>query len=62
MSFAGLLRNIQPVVYGEPTPMTKSKICLWPAILHLGLVLILGLYIPPILQKLLQQAAGLIAG
>ena len=62
LAFAGLLRNIQPVVYGEPTPMTKSKICLWPAILHLSLVLILGLYIPPVLQQLLQQAARLITG
>ena len=62
LAFAGLLRNIQPVVYGEPIQMTKSKICLWPAFLHLGLVMILGLYIPPMLQQLLQQAAGLITG
>jgi hydrogenase-4 component F len=60
LAFAGLLRNIQPVVYGEPTPIIESKICLWPAILHLGLVLILGLYIPKALQQLLHQAAGLI--
>lgn len=60
MAFAGLLRNIQPVVYGEPTQITKSKTCTWTAILHLSLVLVLGLYIPPILQQLLQEAAGLI--
>lgn len=62
LAFAGLLRNIQPVVYGEPTLMNKSKICMWPAFLHLGLVLILGIYIPPVFQQLLQQAAGLITG
>jgi hydrogenase-4 component F len=62
MAFAGLLRNIQPVVYGEPTQITKSKTCTWPAILHLSMVLILGLYIPPVLQHLLQNAAGLITG
>jgi hydrogenase-4 component F len=62
MALAGLLRNIQPVVYGEPTEIIKSPICLTPAILHLSLVLILGIYIPPLLQQLLQQAVGLVAG
>lgn len=58
MSFSGLLRNIHPVVYGEPTiVMTKSKSCMWPAILHLGFVMVLGLYIPSILRELLQQAS-----
>ena len=60
MAFAGLLRNIQLVVYGEPTKIIKSNICMIPAILHLILVLILGVYIPPMLQELLHQAVELI--
>lgn len=60
MAFAGLLRNTQPVVYGEPTAMTKSKVCMWPAILHLALVMILGVYIPPVLRELLEQAANIL--
>ena len=60
MAFAGLLRNIQPVVYGEPTEMARLKICMWPAILHLVLVMILGLYIPPVLQQLLNAAVGVL--
>jgi hydrogenase-4 component F len=61
LAVAGLLRNIQPVVYGEPTAINKLPICMMPAILHLSLVLLLGVYIPPVLQQLLQQATELIA-
>jgi len=60
IAFAGLLRNIQFSVYGEPTDITKSKICITPAILNLILVLILGVYIPSILQELLHKAVELI--
>jgi len=60
MALAGLLRNIQPVVYGEPTNITRTSICITPAFLHLGLVLILGVYIPPTLQQLLQKAVELL--
>lgn len=60
MVLAGLLKNIQPIIYGESTTSIKSKVCMWPVILHLSLVLILGLYIPPILKNLLQEAARII--
>ena len=62
MALSGLLRNVQPIVYGESTPVVAGRICLWPAILHLGLVLVLGVYIPPVLQQLLCDAAKLITG
>lgn len=62
MALSGLLRNIQPIVYGEPTPIVEKRVYLWPIILHLGLVLVLGVYIPPALQQLLHAAAKLITG
>jgi hydrogenase-4 component F len=62
MALSGLLRNIQPVVYGDSTSVVVQEICLWPVILHLSLVLILGVYIPPVLQQLLHGAAKLITG
>jgi len=62
MALSGLLRNIQPIVYGEQTSVEIINVCLWPAILHLSLVLILGVYIPPVLQHLLCCAANLITG
>lgn len=62
LSLSGLLRNIQPIVYGDPTTVVKRKICIWPAMLHLSLVLVLGVYIPPVLQQLLYDAANLITG
>jgi hydrogenase-4 component F len=61
MALAGLLRNVQPIVYGEPIEIIKAPICLTPAILHLSLVLVLGVYVPPTLYKLLQQATSIIA-
>lgn len=60
IALAGLLRNIQPVVYGEPTSITGTPICIIPAFIHLGLVLIFGVYLPQALQQLLHQAAELI--
>lgn len=60
-ALAGLLRNIQPVVYGEPiTNITKKSFLIIPAYIHLGVVLILGLYIPPVLQQLLHAAVAVI--
>jgi len=61
-AIAGLLRNIQPAVYSEKTEIHHTKICLFPAFLHLGLVLILGVYLPPIMRDLLQQATKIITG
>jgi hydrogenase-4 component F len=59
-ALAGLLRNIQPMVFGEPAEHSRTHANLFPAILHLLLVLVLGVYIPPILAQLLQQATSVI--
>ena len=62
MVMSGLLRTVHPIVYGEPTPVIEAKVCLWPALLHLVLVLVLGVYIPSVLQQLLHGAARIITG
>lgn len=61
-ALAGLLRNIQPVVFGEPTEFARTHANLFSAILHLLLILILGVYIPPVFSQLLHQAAMVIGG
>lgn len=61
VALAGLLRNIQPVVYGEPGELKPDKVCMYPAIIHLGLALVLGIYLPVWLAKLITQASQLIA-
>lgn len=60
IALAGLLRNIQPIVYGEPSTLIKDKICMSPAILHLGLILILGIYLPSSMGQLISEATKLI--
>lgn len=60
---AGLLKNLQPVIFGHGTKTTSTaKISLSPIILNLSLALCLGLYIPPVLYHYLQQATLLISG
>ena len=63
VAFAGLFRNIQPMVYGQPPvgqqPVTAN---MWPVIVHLALVLWLGIAIPTILSQWLNQATIMIVG
>lgn len=66
VAFAALLRHLQPMVYGkvggavgERINMQK-QISTTPALLHLLMVLVLGLYVPQILVQLLQQAVKVI--
>ncbi len=63
IAFAGLFRNIQPVVFG-PAPAGRVPIAanLWPVLAHLALVLWLGLAIPSVLSGWFQQATRTIAG
>lgn len=70
VALAGLMRNIQPMVYGEKTAPTASLSTskldeifpMFPALLHLALVATLGVYIPPLLTQLLQQATTIVTG
>jgi formate hydrogenlyase subunit 3/multisubunit Na+/H+ antiporter MnhD subunit len=62
VALAGIMRHIHLAVFGHASSYVKSQINLLPAYLQLGLVLILGLYLPTNLANLLQQATILIAG
>ncbi|HFD13227.1 MAG TPA: hydrogenase 4 subunit F, partial [Crenotrichaceae bacterium] len=63
IAFAGLFRNIQPMVYGErPEQQQAIKANLLPVFIHLALVLWLGLAIPGFLADWFNQATTLISG
>ena len=63
VAFAAVLSKVQPMVFGETTvkPLAHPP-ALIPVFVHLGLALLLGLYIPPYLEGWYQQAARLVAG
>jgi len=63
IAFAGLFRNLQPMVYGNvPRGQKAVAANLFPVMLHLALVLWLGLSIPGFLSNWFAQATELIAG
>jgi len=61
LAFAAVFSKIQPMVFGETTakrlPVRPAMI---PVYVHLALVLLLGLWIPPFLAEWYRQAARLI--
>ncbi len=61
LAFAAVFSKVQPMVFGETTakrlPLRPSMI---PVFMHLGLVLMLGVWIPPFLADWYRQAARLI--
>jgi hydrogenase-4 component F len=61
VAFASIFGKIQPIVFGETTakPLPHSP-ALVPVFVHLLLVLILGLYMPPYLANWYRQAAALL--
>jgi hydrogenase-4 component F len=63
VAFAAVLAKVQPMVFGETTvkPLAHPP-ALVPVFVHLGLALLLGLYIPPYLEGWYQQAARLVSG
>jgi hydrogenase-4 component F len=63
VAFAAVLGKVQPMVFGETSVKRLAHPpALVPVFVHLGLSLMLGLYIPPYLEAWYQQAARLIAG
>jgi hydrogenase-4 component F len=63
IAFAGLFRNLQPMVYGEaPAGQQPVAANMWPVIVHLALVLWLGISIPTVLSSWLDQATIMIVG
>jgi hydrogenase-4 component F len=63
VAFASIFGKVQPMVFGE-TELQKLPYqpALTPVFLHLGLVLMLGLFIPPYLAAWYRQAAQLLGG
>lgn len=63
IAFAGLFRNLQPMVYGEPPAGQQPVVAnMWPVAVHLALVLWLGVSIPTVLAQWLNQATIMIVG
>jgi hydrogenase-4 component F len=61
VAFAGIYGKVQPMVFGETTARRlPHPPALVPVFVHLTIVLLLGLYIPPYLVDWYRQAAALI--
>jgi len=63
VAFAAIFGRVQPMVFGETTmKRLPHPPALLPVFVHLALVLMLGLYIPPYLAEWYRAAARLIGG
>ena len=63
VAFAAIFGRVQPMVFGETNARRlPHPPALLPVFVHLGLVLLLGVFIPPYLADWYTRAAGLIAG
>jgi hydrogenase-4 component F len=63
VAFAAVLGKVQPMVFGETTvKRLPHPPALVPVFVHLGLALMLGLWVPPYLEAWYAQAARLVAG
>jgi hydrogenase-4 component F len=61
VAFAAIFGKVQPMVFGETTAQRlPHPPALVPVFVHLTIVLVLGLYIPPYLVDWYRQAAALI--
>ena len=61
VAFAGIFMKVQPMVFGEnDAPKLPHSPALVPVFVHLAMVLVLGLYIPPALAEWYRAAARLI--
>ena len=61
VAFSGIFMKVQPMVFGESdAPKLPHSPALVPVFVHLGMVLVLGLYIPPALAEWYRAAARLI--
>jgi hydrogenase-4 component F len=61
VAFAGIFMKVQPMAFGESdAPKLPHSPALIPVFVHLAIVLVLGLYIPPALAEWYRAAARLI--
>ena len=63
LAFAGLLRHVQPMVFGVPPEQANTvRVNMAPVYIHFGLALWLGLAIPAPLANWYETAAELLSG
>jgi hydrogenase-4 component F len=63
VAFAAIFGKVQPMVFGETTARRlPHPPALLPVFVHLAIVLMLGLYVPPYLADWYREAAQLIGG
>ncbi|OQY20386.1 MAG: hydrogenase 4 subunit F [Desulfobacteraceae bacterium 4572_35.1] len=63
VAFAGLFRHVQPMVFGEAPPGQQPvEANMWPVIIHLVLILWLGISVPEVLARWIDQATIMIVG
>ncbi len=63
IAFAAIFRQVQPMVFGDTTAKRLPHApALLPVFAHLGIVLMLGVYVPPYLADWYGAAARLIGG
>jgi hydrogenase-4 component F len=63
VAFAAIFGKVQPMVFGETLlPRLPHQPALAPVFIHLALVLMMGLFIPPYLAAWYKQAAHLLGG
>jgi hydrogenase-4 component F len=61
VAFAAVFSKVQPMVFGEPTvARLPHRPAMAPVFVHMAIVLMLGLWIPPFLADWYRQAARLI--
>ena len=61
VAFAGIFSKVQPMVFGESdAPRLPHSPALVPVFVHLAMVLVLGIYMPPALAEWYRAAARLI--
>lgn len=61
IAFATMLRKVQPMVFGDSNVATlPASPAILPVILHIGITLMLGLFIPPALAEWYRGAARLL--
>jgi hydrogenase-4 component F len=61
VAFAAIFGKVQPMIFGETAaPRVAHPPALIPVFVHLAIVLMLGLYIPPYLIDWYRQAAAFI--
>jgi hydrogenase-4 component F len=63
VAFASVFSRVQPMVFGDTSlKRLPHPPALVPVFVHLGLALMLGLYVPPYLNDWYRQAARMISG